>query len=398
MIRSAFDLGVEIALRALLAPGILAARWLVPHGPAPAHDVPALPASLARVAKVALDEIFFLTEILSATFVTMRDRTRLRTEVASALTFFESRGWLDAPASYYVAPPPLESVALQASRSIGRNYVHLTFESGYEPLPGEPGRERWLGYGPNRTAHAWVLEHPGGPRPWLVCLHAYRTGFPLTDFVQFPPSWLHRRLGLNVLVPVLPLHGPRTVGRRSGEGFFSGEFLDTIHLQAQAVWDVRRLLGWIRARGGLDVGVYGLSLGGATAGLLAGLEPDLTCVIAGMPVIDLMGLGRRHVPALVLTLAERLGIAWDAVEQLLHIISPLALPARVARERRFLFGGVADRLVPPEQLCALWHHWERPRLAWHGGSHASFGFESTVRTLVHEALVATGMVPPEPQP
>jgi hypothetical protein len=393
--RFGLDLGVQIALRALLAPSILAARWLVPRAPMmSAYEVPAMAASLARVAKVALDEIFFLTEILSAKFVTIRDRTRLGTEVTDALALFEARGWLDTPASYYVAPPPLASVALQASRSIGHDYVHLTFESGYEPHPGEPGRERWLGYGPNRTAHAWVLEHPGGPRPWLVCIHAYRTGFPLTAFLQFPPAWLHRGLGLNILVPVLPLHGPRTVGRRSGEGLFSGEFLDTIHFQAQAVWDVRRLLGWVRARGGSDVGVYGLSLGGTTAALLAGLEPELSCVIAGMPAADLMGLARRHVPGLLLLFAERLGFTWNTVEQLLRVISPLALPARVAHERRFLFGGVADHLVPPEQLCALWHHWDRPRLAWHGGSHASFSFESTVRTLVHEALVATGMVAP----
>ena len=135
------DLGVEIALRALLAPSILAARWLVPRAPLPAHEVPAMPASLARVAKVALDEIFFLTEILSATFVTMRDRTRLGTEVTAALALFEARGWLDAPVSYYVAPPPLES--LQDARSVlhdrqrlPRAAAHCGFDLTAEVLPG----------------------------------------------------------------------------------------------------------------------------------------------------------------------------------------------------------------------------------------------------------------------
>jgi hypothetical protein len=361
--------------------------------------VPAATRSLGVAAKAALDEIFFVTEVLSASVVTARDGERLAAEVAAALALFAARGWLAAPEGYHRRPPPAAEVTLAPARSLGRDYLHLRFASGYEPEAGEPGRERWLGYAANRTAHAWVLEHRGAPRPWLVCLHGYRTGFPLTDFFQFPPAWLHRQLGLNVLVPVLPLHGPRTVGRRSGEGFARGDVLDTIHLQAQAAWDVRRLLGWVRARGATAVGVYGLSLGGATAAVLAGLEPDLRCVIVGMPAIDLVGLARRHLPAPLLALAERYGPEWCAVERLLRVVSPLALPARVARERRFLFGGVADRLVPPEQLHALWRHWERPRVAWYPGGHVSFGVEAAVRALVHEALAATGMIDaPAPAP
>ena len=49
----------------------------------------------------------------------------------------------------------------------GLDYEHLHFDSGYEPHPDEPGRERWLAYAANRTAHAWVVRHAGGERPWL---------------------------------------------------------------------------------------------------------------------------------------------------------------------------------------------------------------------------------------
>lgn len=389
---SVLGLGLEVAARAVLAPCVLAARWLAPAAAAPAQDTPAARYSLARVVKTALDEVFFATEVLSAKFLTAADRGRLDLEVRDGLVLFEANGWLDAPVTYHRAPPPLSSVTLRPCRSLTGHYQHLTFESGYEPHRAEPGRERWLGYEANRTAHAWVLEHPGAPRPWLVCLHGYRTGFPLTDFIQFPPAWLHRGLGLNILAPVLPLHGPRTAGRRSGEGFASGAFLDTIHLQAQALWDVRRLLGWLRERQAPAIGVYGVSLGGATAALLAGLEPRLSCVIAAMPAHDLIGLARRHVPAFLFSLAERLGVAWDGVERLLRVISPLALVPHVEHERRFLFGGLADRLVPPTHVSALWRHWDRPHLGWHEGSHVSFSFESKVRTLVNQALAATGMI------
>ena len=82
----------------------------------------------------------------------------------------------------------------------------------------------------------------------------------------------HKILGLNVLIPVLPLHGPRRIGRRSGDGFLGGEVLDTVHAETQAIWDIRRMIGWLRGQGALSVGATGLSLGGYTTALLAGIE------------------------------------------------------------------------------------------------------------------------------
>jgi dienelactone hydrolase len=99
-----------------------------------------------------------------------------------------------------------------------------------------------------------------------------------------------------VLIPVLPLHGPRRIGRMSGDGFLSGNVLDTIHAEAQAVWDARRLIGWARAEGAPLVGVHGLSLGGYTTALLASLQEGLSCVIAGIPVADLARTFWRHGP------------------------------------------------------------------------------------------------------
>jgi dienelactone hydrolase len=222
-----------------------------------------------------------------------------------------------------------------------------------------------------------------------VCLHGYRTGSPLTNFFQFSPSWLHETLGVNLVMPVLPLHGPRASGWRSGEGLFSGEVLDLVHLKAQAVWDLRRLIAWLRARDGMPVGLYGLSLGGGIAALTAGLEPKLDCVIAGMPMVDVMGLVDRHVPPFIRGLAERFGISFDDVGRLTRLVSPLSLAPRVDPERLFIFGGLADRIVPSGQVRALWEHWGKPRIEWHGGTHTSFGIESKVGLLVSEALTRT---------
>ncbi len=391
MIRNATALALEVAVRALLAPSVLASRWLMP--PAPygeiASDLPSIGRSPLVAAKVVFDEIFFMSEVLLARFVTGTDRERLRAEIGDAVAFFAEAGWFDDPASYYPTPPPLEPRAISDASSFGRPFRHLTFASEYEPRRDEPGGERWHARSANRTAHAWLLQHPGPPRPWLVCIHGYRTGSPLTGFFQFSPRWLHETLGVNLVLPVLPLHGPRASGWRSGDGLFSGEILDLVHLKAQAVWDLRRILAWLRARDGMPVGLYGLSLGGGIAALTAGLEPELACVIAGMPMVDVMGLVERHVPPFIRGLAERFGISFEDVGRLLRLVSPLSMPARVDSDRLFIFGGVADRIVPSHQVRALWHHWGQPRIEWHGGSHTSFGIESKVGLLVSEALTRT---------
>lgn len=387
--------GVSLALRSSASPLLLGARWMAQAREPDSEGVPVPRLNLALASKVALDELFFAFELASATVVSLRDRRRVTREIARALTLYASRGWLDRPETYHQTPSAPEKVTrVQRGRplSVLGRYHHIHFESGYAPHAGEPGRRRWLGYRRNRTAHAWLFEHEGEPRPWLVCVPGYRMGQPTVDFAGFRVRWLHKTLGLNVAIPVLPLHGPRTVGRRGGDGFLTGDFLDTVHAQAQAVWDVRRLLGWLRAQDAPALGVHGVSLGGYTTALIAALEGQLDCVIAGIPAADFMRLLRAHVPKLVLRAASRIGFPLERVEELLRVVSPLALRPRVPLERRFLYAGLADRLASPDHARDLWRHWGEPRLAWYEGSHISFVWEDAVERLLREALCAGGLL------
>jgi hypothetical protein len=285
-----------------------------------------------------------------------------------------------------VTPPPLVEVDERPARLGRRRFVRLSFESGWEPHAGEPGRARWLRYEANRTGHAWVLRHEGAQRPWVVCVPGFRMGHPAVDLLGFRAGWLHRELGLNVAIAVLPFHGPRRVGRRSGDGYLSGDFLDTLHAQAQAVWDLRRLVGYLRRRGAPAVSVYGVSLGAYTAALLAALESDLDRVVAGIPASCFLGLARTNLPPGLLALAEWRGLPLARIESVMRLVSPLAMPARVPRDRLCLFAGTADRLAPPEQAWDLWRHWGRPSVTWYHGSHVSFLFEPAVRELLRETL------------
>jgi hypothetical protein len=381
--------GLEVALRSGALPLIVGARIAGRWRRAAPAGLPAARRGLALASKAVLDEIFLATEIASAPIV--RERRVMR-ELGQALELFAERGWLDDPASYHETPPPIERAVIGAARSPGLTYECLSFESGYEPHPGEPGRERWLGYAANRTGWAWMLRHEGAPRPWLVCVPGYRMGTPLVDFAGFRVRWLHRRLGLNVLIPVLPFHGPRRVGRRSGDGYFAGDFVDTLHAQAQAVWDVRRLLGWVRAQEPSAVGVHGVSLGAYTTALLAAMESDLDCVVAGVPAADFARLVRSHVPDAVLWAAERLGFRFQRIEDLLRVVSPFSFTPRVPGERCYLYAGLADRLASPEHALDLWRHWGEPRVSWYHGSHVSFLWEREVRHLLLDAFGEQGLL------
>jgi hypothetical protein len=355
------------------------------------ESVPEPRPSLSLYAQVAVDDALLATMQIGMKVPTGKQAGLVEREVRDARALYQAQAWLEKPASYHREPPPLEALRIR-DREVrlrgGRiQYEHLSFESGYEPHAEEPGRDRWLSYERNRIAHAWVLRRPTSePRPWVICIHGYQMGGPTIDIGAFDPRFAVDELGLNLVFPVLPLHGPRKMGRRSGDGFLAGNILDSVHAEAQAMWDMRRLIGWVRGQGAPAVGVHGLSLGGYNAALLASVEPGLACAIAGIPATDFARLVWRHAPPLQLRYMEHQGIVHDEVVEVLRVVSPLALDPLVPKDGRAIYGGVADRLVPPDQVRDLWRHWDEPDIVWYQGAHVTFPLDPRVRSLVNRVL------------
>ena len=79
------------------------------------------------------------------------------------------------------------------------------------------------------------------------------------------------------------------------------------------------------------------------------------------------------------------------MDEVLQVVSPLRLPVRLPKERLAIFGGVADRLVPAEQVRDLWRHWDRPRIEWYQGAHLTFPRHPAARALVDETLRESGL-------
>ena len=206
------------------------------------------------------------------------------------------------------------------------------------------------------------------------------------DLRAFRSRQLNGR-GINIAVPVLPLHGPRASGRVRGEDLMTIDLVDSMHGMAQAAWDLRRVIRWLReSQGATNIGLIGYSLGGLVAALVAALEDDLACVIAGIPVVSLPELFRRHSPPHITRLADAHEVLGRAADDAHRVVSPLAMDCRVPFERRYIFAGLADRMSTFGQARHLWLHWGQPTLAAYAGGHVGFFWSSAVRKLVDDAL------------
>lgn len=352
-------------------------------------DLPPARPSIALAAQAFLDEIVLLGFHLLRSAPDAARLERINHEVIAALEFYGQKGWLEQPDRFFAVPPPLTDVAINRVSSLGRSYERMSFDSEYEPSAGEPGRTRWRSYASNKRAYAVMLRHRE-PRPFLVCVHGAEMGRGALDLAVFRAWHLHQDLGLNVVLPVLPMHGPRARGLPKGAAFPSEDVLDDVHGAAQAVWDIRRLLSWIRSQQPHPIGLDGISLGGYLTSLVASLDGGLTCAILGVPPVDLVELVGRHAG---LSHYDALGEMLRLARPIGRMISPLALSPRVPMSGRFIYVGLADRLVHPRhEATRLWQHWGKPEICWYHGGHTWFYSSRPVQRFVDRALVQSGLV------
>ena len=354
--------------------------------PAPDADCPPLSTNPLAWATLTIDELAMSTAYLLSRRGGPPEDTRA--EAAAATRILQEAGYVDHPAKVFPMPSAPAEIRATRRRRGGIDFEHLSFRTPY-PLPVElPRSGEWAAGDGNETAHAYLLRHGDRSRPWVVVLHGHRMGEP-RDLRLLGSTRLARALGVDVAHLVLPMHGPR--GRGERHAFPGLDAVTNFFGMAQSVWDARTLLARLRADGAERIGVFGVSLGGHVAALLAGVDADLRCVVAGVPTSDiatmLANTVRQHWGTEAL---EASGVEDESFRTLSRLVSPLSLPVLVPREHRYLYAAVGDRLVTPEQAIALWRHWDKPTIQWLQGGHILNNVAASRRFVV-ESLAASGV-------
>jgi hypothetical protein len=352
------------------------------------HDYPEIP---TRAVSPGLAFSVWVDELVMGLLPRMpevppADVARLSSGVDAALTAYNAHGWLDNPTAFHDKPPAPDRAELTARR-LGRiRYACLSFDSEYSPHGDVPGAGRWMDLQGSDRAHAFVLQHPEGRRPWLVNLHGYSSGNPL-DLLAFRALRHHRDLGYNVIHPVLPLHGKRArPPNRSGQGFLTLDYVQHLHSFGHAVWDVRRCLEWIREQGATSITLHGVSLGGMMTALLSAVDDGIDRAIAGTPLVDLTKSVRQEIVHPARTAYERHGLLEERLDLVHRVVAPLTLPCAVPQHGRFVYAGVADRMTTPGEAYRLWVHWRKPDVCWYAGSHCASSWSREARRFVDRVL------------
>jgi hypothetical protein len=349
--------------------------------------VPALSANPLSWATIAVDELAVSTAYL-ASRRHAESITQDRLEAASAAVgVLDTAGAIDDPYRLYPAPPAPDQVRLTTRSRGGLDFEQLSFPSAH-PAPAALDELTDWKLLVNERVHCYLLRHGDRPRPWVVVIHGHRMG-ESRDIRMLGSRRLHRDLGIDVAHVVLPMHGPR--GRVDGQAFPGIDPVANVLGVTQAVWDTRALIAWIRGGSDQPLAVFGVSLGGLVASMVASTESGLAGAIAGVPLTDISSM-------LAATVRSRWGDAAvadahfcdPAPVALSALTSPLSLTPKLPLGDRYLYAAVGDRLVTANQAEALWRHWDEPAIQWLQGAHILNNVGAS-RRFVTRSLISSGV-------
>ena len=281
-----------------------------------------------------------------------------------------------ADPSTFFAEPAAPDPRLDAVRALPRGagaVVDLAWPSGFDTVHPAP-RDAYLAFEENRTAHARAWLHTS-PAPAIVCVHGYLGGRVALEETAFAASWLHG-LGLDVALAVLPFHGARSPAGRQGV-FPSRDPWRTVEGLAQAVYDLRALVAWLRARGAPTVTVFGMSLGAYTAALLATVA-DVDHAVMMVPLASLADAYAEHREG-----RDDAPPAWlrPRIEHAFRVVSPLARPPRVAGDRALVLAASGDQITRASHADRLGEHFGAQRAVFPGGHILQLGRGRAMSTL-----------------
>lgn len=294
----------------------------------------------------------------------------------AALDFYIDLAAQKDPLLSFPAPtvPPRVSTrpANQLASWIAHGSVNnIEFASSFQAV--NPAlREQRGSYARNNVVHAQHWVHGDGPRPTLCLIHGFMGSAYLFNGLFFSLPWFFKS-GYDVLLYTLPFHGRRAEANSpySGYGYFADGMAGFAEAMAQAVHDFRSVVDYLESTGVDRIALTGMSLGGYTSALIAGVDDRIQAVIPNVPVVTPEAAFDDWFPAnMLVRLGNRLtGVDKAKADAATLFHSPLTYPPLVPKDRRLIIAGLGDRLAPPQQAEILWRHWDRCAFHWFPGNH-----------------------------
>lgn len=227
----------------------------------------------------------------------------------------------------------------------------------------------------NRMVHGRLITADPNA-PWTLIVPGYSTGatppYNYSFFQDIQGRSLLER-GMNVALIDLPFHLRRKqVGCLSGEGFFSPDLAAMQATFQQAAADSIALVRWLEQRSEQRVGLWGTSLGGCVAGLVATQVPDLS-VLALMEPLDNPGHSLQVLPGSreIRERAMRAGVTPEQLPAFLNSVAPSSYRPLITKERILFVTPLWDRVVPVQFQEAFWEAWGRPERILREASHTT---------------------------
>lgn len=295
-----------------------------------------------------------------------RDATKFYAELAAAKD----------PELSFPAPKEPPRVSSRPANPVAEWTAHgrvrnIRFTSSFEAV-NPAMRDQRRGYARNNVVHAQHWQHDDGPHPTLCLIHGSMGSAYLFNGLFFSLPWFYRS-GYDVLLYTLPFHGRRAerFAPYSGYGYFADGMSGFAEAMAQAVHDFRSVLDYLEHTGVDRIALTGMSLGGYTSALIAGVDDRVQAVIPNVPVVTPDSAFDDWFPAnLLVKLGKRLAGTdreLSAAASAYH--SPLNYAPLVPKDRRLIITVLGDRLAPPQQAEMLWRHWDRCAFHWFPGNH-----------------------------
>lgn len=223
----------------------------------------------------------------------------------------------------------------------------------------------------NNTVHCeYFRPVAAGRKPAVIVLHILGGDFALSQlFCQKLAN-----AGVAALFLKMPYYGPRRTPGSSAR-MISDDPQTTVDGMRQAVLDIRRGAAWLAEQEEVDpkrLGVFGISLGGITAGLAGAVEPRFSRVCMMLAGGDL-GTVSWDRPEL-----SRIRDRWTAkghtkedFVKLLVQVDPVEY-ARPREDRKVLMLNAAhDEVIPRSCTESLWKAYGEPEIVWYDAGHYS---------------------------